>query len=453
MKNKTILLLFLSLFMLSGCDSDSSSQDFNDSDRTLSTDSNSDTASDSTIDITDTDADTDADTDTDSDTDTDADTDNCPPDSCAFTGGITDRCQTRFMYGINYAWNKLAFAADFGGLSAWDITGVNGNSAVYDGELSDMKDHGINVIRWWLFPDFRGDGVTFDKNDTPTGLGSTTVDDIKKALELANKYDLYIMFTIFSFDNFRPTGENSGVHVPGLNPIVKSSVKEKTLIDNVVTPIAQAVESSPYKNHMIAWDVINEPEWAVTGASLYGGDQAFSPNAELEPLTHQEMEDFLADVITALRAASSAMVTVGGAAVKWKHAWQNLDLDFYQLHMYDWINEWWPYDDTIDKVAIDDKPVIMGEFFTSGLTNATYTQEVTAYYNNGYAGALSWQYNEASAGDLDNIKAFADLHQCETAYTQIAKKSSITPNLVTAPLPLVKSERSCKRTQYGYDCR
>ena len=139
------------------------------------------------------------------------------------------------------------------------------------------------------------------------------------------------------------------------------------------------------------------------------------------------------------------MVNVGSTARKWLHAWQNLDVDFYQLHMYDWINDWWPYDTPVSEFAFDDKPVIMGEFFTYGLDNASYAQEVAAYYDNGYAGALSWQYNEASGQELDDIEAFADEYPCETQFGSGSDKLLLKVNLTSAPEPMRHSQRYFKR--------
>jgi len=43
-----------------------------------------------------------------------------------------------------------------------------------------------------------------------------------------------------------------------------------------------------------------------------------------------------------------------------------------------------------------------------------YATVVDTWFGAGYAGALGWQYNEASAEQLDAIKTFADAHTCET---------------------------------------
>jgi hypothetical protein len=92
--------------------------------------------------------------------------------SCDFSGGVAVDCATRFQYGINFAWDQ--FAGDFGGVSAWGAPGVARNGRVAC-ELADMHAHGADTIRWWVWPDFRGDGVALSADGTPLGLGGSAL--------------------------------------------------------------------------------------------------------------------------------------------------------------------------------------------------------------------------------------------------------------------------------------
>lgn len=335
-------------------------------------------------------------------------------DACpAPQGGIEIACKTRFMYGINYAWHK--FAADFGGVIQWDVGGVAAEASAHAMKLADMRAHGANVVRWWVFPEFRGEGVLFDADDNPTGLGSTTLGDLEKALELADKADVNLMLCLFSFDNFRPTRVDSELRIPGITPMVTDAQKRSSLMTNVVRPLARAVEGSRYKHRLVAWDVINEPEWAITGESPYG-DPDYEPMLELDPVTHAQMETFVTDTIQALRAESHALVTVGGAALKWSKAWSTTPVDFYTFHIYDWVNTYWPYNQSPADYGVDDKPVVMGEFPIGGLATAGLPQMLDSWYGGGYAGALSWAYDGATPEQLDAMKSFADTKPCETRY-------------------------------------
>ena len=151
---------------------------------------------------------------------------------------------------------------------------------------------------------------------------------------------------------------------------------------------------------------------------LYG-DEPFEANAELEPLTHSEMEAFVKDVITGLRAESSAPISVGQAAAKWKNAFSQCDVDFYQIHIYDWVNDWWPYTQTPSELGLADKPVVYGEYPGGGLTGIDEAEMLETWYANGIAGGLSWAYTDTAfniASSLDAIDSFASAHACETTY-------------------------------------
>jgi hypothetical protein len=333
-------------------------------------------------------------------------------DTCAKQGGVDWLCKLRFMYGINYAWQN--FGSDFGGNARWNQPGAASNPKVAT-DLATFASNGVSVVRWWVFPDFRGDGVAFDAQDRLIGLGGTALADLEAALALAEKNDLYLMLTLFSFDNFRPTKTADGIRARGITPIVLDADKRAALMEQVVRPFARAAAQSPNAKRLIAWDVINEPEWAIKGASLYGGDPPFDANPELAAISHAQMETFLADVIKVLREETDALISVGNTAIKWRNAWSKLDTDFHQFHIYDWVNKYWPYDRTPSQHGVDDRPVVMGEFPLGGLTGASYTKLLETWYAAGYAGALGWSFSDHKGG-LAEVKRFAAQHPCETRY-------------------------------------
>jgi hypothetical protein len=347
----------------------------------------------------------------------------CVPDACATSGaGVTWRCETRFMYGANWAWRS--FAGDFGGVSAWGLAGVDGNPAPFADGLAQMKASGASVIRWWMFPRLLTDTIQWGQDGAPSGIAPSLTADVQRALALAEAADVYIMLTPFSFDNFRPTTTENGVFSRSLAPMVTDPALRQKLMDNLLGPIADAVAQSPYKHRLIAWDIVNEPEWAITGPSVTG-DPAFEGQPSLDLVTHAQMETFLGEAANLLRARSGgALVSVGGAAIKWPKAWSRIGLDFYQFHYYDWVYENFPYKQvTLASVGVTDRPVVMGEFPAEGLSamgnlparNASeFAADLSA---NGYAGALSWAFNDPSFPfDPSTVKPFADQRGCEARF-------------------------------------
>jgi hypothetical protein len=333
------------------------------------------------------------------------------------------------MLGANWAWKN--WGADFGGITAWSKKGVSEDAAAFSADMATLKAGGTSVIRWWMWPRFLTESITWDADDSPSGVGGTLIADVQKALELAEQNDVYIMFTPFSFDNFGATYDESGINSRGIKGIVTDDIKRGKLLNNLIRPVAEAIEASPYKHRMVAWDLINEPEWAMTGpnpndSSPFEPDQDCTPAPACEPVTFAEMKTFLDELTVVLREESSALITIGSAAIKWGNAWRDFDVDFYSLHYYSWVYEWFPYTTvTPASKGLTGKPVVMGEYPYAGLTafpdKDLPAQDLNEFLNGlwdvGYAGALGWAFTDPSyAFDGTGQKAFGDAHACETAY-------------------------------------
>ncbi len=167
---------------------------------------------------------------------------------------------SRFQYGINYAW--ASFASDFGNTTR----GVAATKAARLTSMMDMKAHGVDAVRWWVFPNFTGGGVTFDTTGSPTGLGGSTLADITAALDDAAQAGIHIQFTFFSFDNFK----TATMPPHNLAPIISSPTMLSALVNNVVIPFVNRVNADPNKDRVSSWDVINEPEWAIAATPTDG---------------------------------------------------------------------------------------------------------------------------------------------------------------------------------------
>lgn len=327
----------------------------------------------------------------------------------AGAGGVMFGPDKRFLFGMNYAW--VDFGADFGGISGWGQSGVASRSTEHAQNLTTMRKNGASLLRWWMMPDFRGDGVVFDPNDKPTGLGGTMVEDLEEALRVADAADMNLMLCLFSFDAFFPTRNVGGQKIRSISPIVRDTTARAMLIQNVIRPLASVVRNSPHARRLLAWDVINEPEWAMMGSSPYG-DPNYDPMPTIDPMTHHEMETFVQEVAQALHEEGSAYVTVGSAGAKWAHAWKYVDIDFYQLHVYDWVDQVWPYDNPPSAYDLSDKPVVIGEFPGQGLSRADLGTMLESLYQAGYAGAMPWDYQTATRADLATMATFATNHAC-----------------------------------------
>ena len=322
-----------------------------------------------------------------------------PPSSGVMIDGVS-----RFQFGINYAW--ASFASDFGNTTR----GVAATKAARLTSMMDMKAHGVDAVRWWVFPNFTGGGVTFDTPGSPTGLGGSTLADITAALDDAAQAGIHIQFTFFSFDNFK----TATMPPHNLAPIISSPTMLSALVNNVVIPFVNRVNADPNKDRVSSWDVINEPEWAIAATPTDGADAAFTPQTTVTTVTYPVMKAFVQAVADALHNASDKPVTVGGAAIKWAKAWAGIG-DFYTFHMYDWVNMSYPYTKSLASFGVTDKPVVLGEFPIQGLTGVPYATLVSTIYQLGYAGAMAWAFNDSKfpwSPNNANVQSFATTHPC-----------------------------------------
>lgn len=342
-------------------------------------------------------------------------------DACPAPNGVLFNGKKRFVYGTNWAWRS--WAADFGGVSAWSTGGLSTTQPAVSSSMGSMKTAGVNVIRWWMFPRFVSNSIVWGADGAPSGVTGTLIADIQAALALAEQNNVYLMLTPFSFDNFRPTSTEGGAYSRGIRPMVTDAALRQKLMDNLILPVAQAVAASPYKHRVMSWDLINEPEWAITGANLNGGE-AFTPQSNLDPVTHSQMLTFVNQLAATIRAAMpSALISVGGAGMKWGSAWKTANIDYYQLHYYDWLYQYYPYTQyTLAAAGLTNKPVVMGEFpndgvAAPGLPALTAPQLISALWSQGYGGALGWAYNDPSfPWSPSAVSTFASQHPCEVAY-------------------------------------
>jgi hypothetical protein len=325
------------------------------------------------------------------------------------TGGISVGGKTAFHYGINYAW--ASFGSDFGN----NRRGVAITRAARLTSLMDMKAHGVDVVRWWVFPNFQGGGVNFDTTtNAPTGLGGTTAADIAAALDIAAQAGVHIEFTFFSFDTFKTMVNSTTVNPHNLAPLISTPAMLSALVSNVIVPFVNEVNLSANRDRVSSWDVINEPEWAISAMPTDGVDPPFSPQTTVTTVSYPVMLGFVKAAVDGLHGASDRPVTVGAAAMKWAKAWTGVG-DFYTFHLYDWINADYPYTRSLASYGVTDKPVVLGEFPIQGLTGVPYATLVDTIYRLGYAGALAWSFNDTAFPWVPNnagVKTFADQHPC-----------------------------------------
>src|SRR5579864_7183035 len=223
-----------------------------------------------------------------------------PKPNLAGTNRININGNNGWLLGANLPWIKCG--NDFGA-SEYGSYGIGSNVSPGNGEIPSnqilsgafqtMQAAGVNVARWFLFFDGRG-GITYDPAGSPNGLDGNVFRDIDAALGIAKTYAIRIIFVLISFEwmNVEAPDHKNG----GRSYILRSPALQDALVNNVFVPLFQRYANN---DAVIAYDVANEPEWAITEVGLPNPPQV--NGSTLEPVSLQDFTRFVMQVTTAVR--------------------------------------------------------------------------------------------------------------------------------------------------------
>jgi hypothetical protein len=235
------------------------------------------------------------------------------------------------------------------------------------------------VIRWWLFADFRS-GLKLDDKGAIVGVDDYVFPDMDEAVRLADKHNIKIIFVLSDFMLFDRAQMAAGVQLFGRRDLIVDPARRRDLLDKVYKPVFQRYGQN---SGIIAWDVINEPEWAMY---VHTGEWIVP-----DRIDHRIMQAYVKETVNYIHTYTSQWATVGSAKRGLLLLWTKSGLDFYQFHYYDKMERQYQLDYPAARLHLD-KPVIVGEFPTAR-TKRSVIQHLLIIHKNGYAGALPWSYN------------------------------------------------------------
>jgi hypothetical protein len=292
-----------------------------------------------------------------------------------------------YLLGVNYAWKN--YDGDFASPSQADLDSVRA-------DFAQFKSEGVHVLRWWLFGDGNNQGL-FDDQGQVTGLTPQFFNVLDQQLKAAADNQIYLDLTLFDFAMIQPAQQTQWGIAGGHGNVLTDPAVEHSMVDNIILPLVQHIAAGPYKDTVMAYNIMNEPEWAL--ADFTGGPD--SP-------TLAQMRTFVDDCVKDIHQFDpGALATVGSAKPVWVNSWEGLGLDFYCVHYYPGFdNPSQPGSGLPTCASLGlDKPCVVEEFATAaydgnGQNQMSYTLgDPTPYsaqwyldyiYQQGYAGALGW---------------------------------------------------------------
>ena len=284
----------------------------------------------------------------------------------------TAREPDRFIVGVNLPW--IGYGTDVGASGWFPGGGLSRQSAaldLLDQALAALARDGISVARVFLLCDARS-GVLFAGDGVPTGIDDCVPPDVDALLATARRHRVGVIPVLLDFHVCGVARMVNGVQLGGRSGLIADALARTAFIDRVVHPI---VERYGDDETVIAWDIMNEPEWCLRGGLFRRTAVSF-----------EALQRFLGEAVECVQRSAHQPVTIGCAGTWRLDLVRPLGLDFYQVHWYDRFG-WAALARPVTELGLGDRPVILGEFAGRSTRIVDVLQ---AARQAGYEGALVW---------------------------------------------------------------
>lgn len=326
-----------------------------------------------------------------------------------------------YVEGVNMPWYN--WGCDFGCNSTIGKSGgVSTNLTTLSSGLAKVQGNGMHVVRWWVFP---GDPWQIDRGSTgPTGVNPAVYTDFDAALKLADQYDIYYDFVLFSAPTAMPSSW-------------ETDTTQRAKLAQVLGTLFAHYSGNP---RILSWEIYNEPE-----NDIWNNKIAQQPVVDTGTAIAQSVHS----------NSPGTLVTVGSLFADGMKMWLNAGLDYYSPHWYDYMSsgDYCMICNNYDHYASwgVNKPIVVGEFYTADGTSSPYSSDyrLKYWFDNGFAGSWAWSLfpdrtSDKLAVDFSAEKNFSLSHaevgpHSNTVTTPTISAASPAPTSLPTPTPLPSS--------------
>lgn len=285
----------------------------------------------------------------------------------------------------------------------WWINGINTpwqcwndfcgdmDTAFWEETFAQLKADRINATRIWINCD--GEKIVrLQPNGEVESVNEAHWQDLDTLFALAEKYDIYIMATLLSFDHFKEP--NTGYEK--WRSMLSNPAAVDSFTTQYVVPFCERYGGCEY---LFSIDLMNEPDWVYE-------------NKECGLIDWERLSYFFGRCAQAIHETCETLVTVGIGVIKYNSTKyvgnmvsdeylqkltgsQNAYLDFYSPHFYMWQAEGFgfPCNLSPQEFGLDGtKPVIIGETSTDDEDECgmSLPDKYRSVYDNGWNGLMVW---------------------------------------------------------------
>lgn len=287
-----------------------------------------------------------------------------------------------WLSGVNTPWHH------------WnDFTGKM-DEQFWENTFAQLSQDNINSTRIWI--NCNGESIV---KLNPAGdvreINEGHWTDLEKLFDIADKYGVYVMPTITSFDHFKDENGNNK-SAQKWQKLIQSSENVDIFAEKYVAEFCRRFGDREY---IFAIDLMNEPDWVYE-------------NGECGKIDWEYLSYFFGRCAQTVHENSELLVTVGTGMIKYNSdeysgnmvsdkylqelaGSDKAYLDFYSPHYYMWERSFYgfPFDKSPTEFGLDGtKPAIIAETSNDDEKQCgmNLSEKYKAMYDNGWNGLMVW---------------------------------------------------------------